>query len=288
MIVHLTARSIGRPAAETLRRAPFAARVLASFEQACDLVTPGGQVIAVVTPRVGDGPLNIVAEAGPGALGTVEQDAPVELDEGTLRAGHLAIALKGAPVWEPCPNWGALRAGLEAIEAGLPALRAIALSHAPTGSLLAGKSPVHYVVLNEVENLRAGWDGDIARLGEAAAHLAGLGIGLTPAGDDFMAGAMLWARLAHPTPGPFCHTMAEAAAPRTTTLSAAFLRAAALGQCDADWHRLLAALSSERAAQIAPAVRQVMAHGATSGADMLAGFLWPAVGRSPAPSRLVP
>lgn len=278
MIAHLTARSIGRPAEETLRQAPFAARVLASFEQACNLVTPGGEVIALVTPRVGDGPLNIVAETGSDGLATVERHASVELSEGALRAGCLEIALKGAPVWEPCPDWDALRAGLKAIKAALPALRAIAQGHAPAGSLLAGENPAHDVVLSEAENLRAGWAGDAARLEEAAARLAGLGVGLTPAGDDFLAGAMLWAWLAHPTPEPFCRTVAEAAAARTTTLSAAFLRAAARGECDASWHRFLAALRAGSATQIAPAVRQVMAHGATSGADMLAGFLWPAVG----------
>jgi len=89
---------------------------------------------------------------------------------------------------------------------------------------------------------------------------------------------MLWAWLAHPAPEPFCHTLAEVAIPRTTTLSAALLRAAARGECEATWHRLLTALSADSAGQLAPAVQQVMAHGATSGADMLAGFLCLAVG----------
>lgn len=278
MITHLIARSISRPAAEALRRRPFTARVLASFDQACDLVTPGGDVIAVVTPRVGDGPLNIVVEARPGVLGTVDRDAPVELDEGTLRAGQVEIALNDAPVWEPCPDWSALRPKLEAIKTDLPPLRTIALSHTPAGSLLAAPDMTDYVILSEAKNLESGWEEDGARLQEAAARLAGRGIGLTPAGDDFLAGAMLWAWLAHPAPGPFCGTMAEIAVPRTTRLSAAFLRAAARGECDADWHGLLAALSSGSAARLAPAVQQVMAHGATSGADMLAGFLWLAAG----------
>ena len=115
---------------------------------------------------------------------------------------------------------------------------------------------------------------DVARLQEVAVELAGRGIGLTPAGDDFLAGIMLWAWLAYPAPGPLCRALVEAAAPRTTTLSAAFLRAAARGECDAAWHQLLAALSTGSAAQFAPAVQRVVAHGATSGADMLAGFMW--------------
>jgi hypothetical protein len=56
------------------------------------------------------------------------------------------------------------------------------------------------------------------------------------------------------------------------------LRAAARGECDANWHRLFAALSGDDASQLALAVQQIVARGATSGADMLAGFLWPAIG----------
>jgi len=302
MIEHLTARSIGRSAVDTLRQTPFVARVLAAFEQACDLVTPNSDVIAVVTPHTGNGPLNIVVEAGPGVLGIAERDAPVELDEGTLRFSRLEIALKDALLWEPCPDWGALRARPEAIKTRLPALRAIAMSHAPADSLLAAldtagshaipnkaENPASHVIPtcgrvlaarpgSTAKNLRSGWEEDVTCLQDAAAHLAGLGTGLTPAGDDFLAGVMLWAWLTHPAPGLLCRALVEVAAPRTTTLSAAFLRAAARGECDANWHRLLAVLSTSGAAQLAPAVQQIMAHGATSGADMLAGFLWPAAG----------
>ena len=302
MIRHVAARSISRPAADNLRRTPFVARVLAAFEQACDLVTPNGDVIAIVTPQIGDGPLNIVVEAEPGVLGMVEQDASVELDEGTLRFSRLEIALEDALAWEPCPDWSALRTLLEAIKRSLPALRAIAMSHAPTDSLLAAldtgdphatpnkvENPASYVIPTRgrvlaarpgstAKNLRSGWEEDATQLQDAATHLAGLGTGLTPAGDDFLAGAMLWAWLTHPAPGPLCQALVEVAAPRTTTLSAAFLHAAARGECDATWHRLLAVLSTDGAAQLAPAVQQIMAHGATSGADMLAGFLWMAGG----------
>ena len=275
MIGHLTARSISRPIADTLRRRPFVAHLLAAFEQACDLVTPNGDVIAIVTALIGDGPLNILVDAGAaGTLGTVERDAQAELAGDTLQVGGLKIALESALSWEPCPDWSALRARLDTIRTNLPSLRAIALSHAPEDSLLAARDAVDYVILSEAKNLESGWKGDVARLQEAAAHLAGRGIGLTPAGDDLLAGLMLWAWLAHLNPEPLCHTLAEVAVPHTTTLSAAFLRSAARGECDASWHRLLAVLSSDSAAQLAPAIQRVMAHGATSGADMLAGFMW--------------
>ena len=124
--------------------------------------------------------------------------------------------------------------------------------------------------------LRAGWAGDLSLLREGAAQLAGLGAGLTPAGDDFLCGLMLWAWLAHPDPEALCRVVVEAAAPRTTTLSAALLRAAGRGECSAAWHRLLAALATGDEGRILAATQRVLAHGATSGAAALAGFLWQA------------
>ena len=274
MTIHLTARSISRPAADTLQHTPFAARVLATFEQACDLVAPNGDVVAVVTPCIGDGPLNVVVKADPGELAAALPGAPACSNGDTLHIGNLEVALEEASIWEPCPDWSALRARQQAIITNLPALRAIALSQAPADSLLATSGTINYVILNKAKDIRSGWTGDVTHLQNAAAHLAGLGIGLTPAGDDFLAGVMLWAWLAHPAPGPLCHTLAEAAASRTTTLSAALLRAAARGECDVNWHQLLTALGAGSTARLAPAVRRVVAHGATSGADMLAGFLW--------------
>jgi hypothetical protein len=285
MIMRLIARSISRSAKEHIERLPFTARVLAVFDQACDLATPEGEVVALVTPPVGNGPLNVVLEAQPGEMAAVHgalPGTPVWLDGDRLHIGDLEVALEEAAVWEPCPNWTALRARLPAIMTGLPALRAIAQSYAPTGSLLAALDTANSQLIHgdslqwmsEAKNLRSGWEGDVTRLQDAAAHLAGRGIGLTPAGDDFLAGVMLWAWQAHPAPEPLCHTLMEVAVPRTTTLSAALLRAAARGECDAAWHQLLAALSTSSAAQFASAVQQIMAHGATSGADMLTGFLW--------------
>jgi hypothetical protein len=124
------------------------------------------------------------------------------------------------------------------------------------------------------ERLKVGWRGDQDALVEGGASLAGLGDGLTPAGDDFLAGVMLWAWLAHPAPEQFCSTLAQAAVPRTTILSSAFLRTVARGQCSADWHRLFAALAEGRSAEIACAARQVLAHGASSGLDAVIGFLY--------------
>lgn len=273
MLHALIARSISRPVWERLLGRPFAARVLAVFDRACDLVTADGDVMALVTPQIGDGPLNVVVEAEPGGFAAVEPGMPARLgDGGHLRIGGLEVILEGATVWEPRPDWSALRAGRAAIVGSLPLLRTIALRHTPA----VGRDGIlAYAAAREAaEALQAGWGGDFARLQNGAIKLAGLGGGLTPAGDDFLTGAMLWAWLAHPVPLAFCHPLLAAAAPRTTTLSAAFLQAAAQGECNAAWHRLFAALEMGAEDELAAAVREVLAYGATSGADALAGFLW--------------
>ena len=133
-----------------------------------------------------------------------------------------------------------------------------------------------HTVRRTARELVAGWAGDEDALRRGARRLAGLGGGLTPAGDDFLAGLMLRAWLDHPAPEAFCWPIVDAAAPRTTALSAAFLRAAARGECSAAWHGLLAALAGGGPALLEEAMCRVLAHGHTSGADMLAGFLgWP-------------
>ena len=289
MTTCIVAHSISRPVQERLQRmegGQFAGQVLAGFDRACDLVTDDGDVVALVVPRVGDGPFNIVVNGTAGCFARIAADTRVSLDKGRLWVGELGVDLTSAVVWDPRPDWDALRARRGGIAHQLPLLRALCLREALAGSLLAlftdtlpDGAPTRIVLSTAQEAaraLQAGRAGDLERLREGTARLAGLGSGLTPAGDDFLTGAMLRAWLDHPTPDPLCLVMVEVATPRTTTLSAAFLQAAARGECSAPWHALLAALSEGVDASITAAVQKVLTHGATSGADALAGFLYPA------------
>jgi hypothetical protein len=238
-------------------------------------------VIALVSSLIGDGPLNIVLENTPGIFTGIFPDARVTIQGQRLRIGHLEIDLSRATTWEPRPDWDTLRTRRQTVGARLPILRTACLQEAPGGSLLVLNPPhdseTEQLTLTAARKaahaLRAGWEGDLERLHAGVAGLAGLGSGLTPAGDDFLVGAMLWAWIAHPTPAATCRTIAKTAALRTTTLSAAFLRATARGECSAAWHALLSALSDGEEAEIPVAARAILARGATSGADGLAGFL---------------
>ncbi len=107
-----------------------------------------------------------------------------------------------------------------------------------------------------------------------AEHLAGLGAGLTPAGDDFLCGAMLAVWLARDDAERCCQFTVNTASRRTTTLSAALLRESAKGHCSMAWQLFFAELANGKLRAIEDAIGKILSHGATSGGDCLAGFLW--------------
>jgi hypothetical protein len=106
---------------------------------------------------------------------------------------------------------------------------------------------------------------------DAVRALVGLGPGLTPAGDDWLAGWLLAQHLNQDLTGL---ANLSGLADRTTTLSRALLACAAAGEADAAWQALLAALAEVPMTK--PSIHQstqtILAHGATSGAAMLIGF----------------
>lgn len=284
MRVHTSARSVSRFVVDQVLRQPSSsARVLAVFQHACDLVTGDGRVIAVVGPNIGDGPLNIVVSQERVLFPAVQPHTPAQVGSGRVELGSLHILLDEAAVWDPRPNWAAVRERRSDAAAHLRTLRRLCRERSPESSFLTplermAPSPSHrtnvaLVAQRAIAHLRKGWLADPASLREGARLLAGLGPGLTPGGDDFLAGLMLWAWVAHPHPQRFCRALVDAAAERTTTLSAAFLRAAGRGECSAAWHALLLALAKGDDNALNAAATSVLSQGATSGADAVAGFL---------------
>jgi hypothetical protein len=285
MAVQTVAQSISRSVSDRVFREPASsARVLAVFEHACELLIDDGEVIAVVASSIGNGPLNIVVNWDDALFAGLEPDAPAHLEQQRLRFGGLEIDLAEAVVWEPRPNWSAIRAGDPLAATHLLKLARLCRERCPDESLfrlldrkppaVSARSPVRGVARRALGDLGEGWKGDLTSLREGARGLAGLGGGLTPSGDDCLAGLMLRAWATHPRPRWFCRVVVETAAGLTTTLSEAFLQAAARGECSAAWHVLLAALAEGNDAALTAAATEVLSQGATSGSDMLAGFLW--------------
>jgi len=285
------------PAALAWLRQTNMARVLNSFDRACNLVNSNGEVLAVVTSQRGLTPFAVVVASGqPSPFRVVTEASEVQVQPGRLRVGPYRIDTTAARLWDPTPDWPALRR-LFAGSARLDELAALAAGQGPAGSMLelfepAGQAQALLPTVSRrarqgAVDLVTGMQSGAAETAMAGAgRLAGLGGGLTPAGDDFVLGVLLaaWAGLYGARAERQAGAIAEAAAPRTTTLSAAYLRAAARGECSAYWHALFAALLKPDAAELRQALSALLAVGHTSGADALAGFL---AGRLVAPGRVV-
>jgi len=116
---------------------------------------------------------------------------------------------------------------------------------------------------------------DISSARKVTSELAGLGIGLTPAGDDLIMGAIYAVWIIHPLKiaSILAQEVADTAAPLTTSLSAAWLRSAGRGEAGILWHEFFDALVSGDASRIQETMKNILAVGETSGADALVGFI---------------
>jgi hypothetical protein len=294
----LQAVSISQPVMATLEKEGFAGSVLSVFAGACNLVSDQGEVVALVSQRVGNGPLNIVLEKDAFLSMGLEAGLPVKGDRRSIRVGEALnsepyrISLAGAEVWEPRLEWDGLDADRPALKANLAYLHDYLIAQAPAESLacllVAGsaggrslESTYRKVAQRAIEGLLAALRvGDCQGIAVGAAALAGLGPGLTPAGDDFllglMAGLRTWPQFLAGrgvSVEEACQAIYGAAAGRTNLLSMALLRSASQGMLGEAWHILLAALRQGKDGEVREAADRILSFGGTSGADALSGFL---------------
>lgn len=112
---------------------------------------------------------------------------------------------------------------------------------------------------------------------DAAAGLVGLGPGLTPSGDDLLVGlfgALVAVRGdAEPRLARLGERIAAAAAPRTTSVAAAYLRHAGRGELSEHMGSLLRAVLEGDRREVARAVDRCVKVGETSGVDGLLGVV---------------
>jgi hypothetical protein len=260
------ALAIARPVWLGLSTQAFSGRIVSRFERACNLMDREGRIIALTGPSIGKSPFCIVLHAARDLFDHLQLRQSAYIDAHSIVLGDCYIPLHDAPVWDPTlPPLGrllCLRPPLAALlrpYTAWPQSWSSTSVDATTTRLLAQGA---HSLMAAVER-RSG-------LAAAAQHLAGLGPGLTPAGDDYVLGVMaaLWL-LGERDPLP---AMAAACATRTTFLSGAFLMAAAQGQFMEGWHHLAHALDRQDEPGSRRAVRHIAAFGASSGRDSLAGF----------------
>ncbi|MBI3764436.1 MAG: DUF2877 domain-containing protein [Chloroflexi bacterium] len=295
MVIDLTAISL-TPAARDWLTQTKSARVLNIFDRACNLINQDNAILALVTSERGLTPFAMVVVGDSRTpFRVVSAESAVSIRASQLSVGSLQIKFANVALWNPIPDWPALRQLFADDPSRLDWLAVAAQENLVEGSLLdlypslsPNPSPpgrgagVRDAMLERarrgatelVQGLLVGSSSQCL-IGVKA--LAGLGGGLTPAGDDFIVGAMfaMWAGLYGPGTESFCDPIVNAAAPLTTTLSAAYLRAAARGECIAHWHAVLDALLRSDEAALKSATLALTSIGHTSGADSLAGFLAP-------------
>jgi hypothetical protein len=112
-------------------------------------------------------------------------------------------------------------------------------------------------------------------LGNEAAQLIGLGPGLTPSGDDYLAGVLVALRwLGRGAQADSLWRWLEPQlAGGTSAISAAHLAAAATGQVHEALHELLENLAAWQAPDLHPTLSKLDAVGHSSGWDALAGVV---------------
>ncbi len=237
------------------------ARIVASTPTGVYLHVPGerdGDVVAVLTSDAARHPLGCVLFRPSSGHPLVAPNAAAEVGGGRIVVGDLTVS--AAAWWDPRPRLPSARPAL--LPEGVRQLRttlygegvphsAFALPGLPTGPggpLAALRGAVR----------RADLDAAL----RTATRLIGIGPGLTPAGDDVMAGTVAGlVLLGHPAAPRFAAGVTALAACRTTELSRALLRHAAAGRVSGEYAAVLHALVGEGA--LAPAVEALLTSGAT-------------------------
>jgi hypothetical protein len=279
----IAALSIARPLIKELTDRPFSGSVLGRFDRACNLVDREGRIIALTLPEIGNGPFSIVIAGDPSLFSRFSVGQSGFADQHGLTVGNRRINLRAAKIWEPklaCPTQplkiSSAIASIIKPYAGWSHLAEVN-SFANSASRLAGAAAQLNQALIEHERYEKGEgyessdrDERVKKVVRAVGQLAGLGSGLTPAGDDYIVGVMvaLWLTGRN----EMLPEMAGVAVAKTTALSAAFLRAAAQGEFMEPWHALVQTLFAGESEAFSQAIKRVAQFGASSGLDALAGF----------------
>jgi hypothetical protein len=283
-----------RPVVATAAASTAVRRLLVGPARRCAVLATFRRAVYLVVDAPVSGPATVVRTGDPGpvvalvtadgiahpnavqlALPSGELDLPalVQGRAGVIGGGGIVLPELHVDVlrwWDPRPRLHPLTTRT-----------AIAAADTTARQLVARSGPVPPALLGPLDAVVARLHvGDPAGARAAARRLVGAGPGLTPAGDDVLAGlvgcGLAVARaLERPALGRaadlawFGAGISLEAQDRTTTISAALLRAAAAGAVAGPVAAWLRALS--RPVVLERASDDVLAIGATSGRDLLVG-----------------
>lgn len=241
------ALELGLGAKEVLS-VPGTGRVVGVYSKAAYLRLPGG-LAALTSFEVPSGPLH-ARTALP--FTDLRPDDMVVVTGRLLQAGALLLAHHGAQVWEGrLPRRAELDSGRDV---------AVALLSGAPGSALEPEVVCRASLLVAAGDIPA-----------TAALLGGRGPGLTPAGDDCLAGILLV--LGAGADEAFKERLCQiASSVDTNEIAGAFLRWAARGQSIAPVHRFLISATEGDEASASSALEELIGFGHSSGADLALGM----------------
>ena len=268
--------------------------VVGVHRRVCHLGRESGRWVILSAPDVPLAPNGVAIEITP--AGTIAEAGfrvgqTVALGPGALADGgdvDWLVSLAGAASWEPRPRVRPVPPG--ELDRRLSVTRAAALADGACESFLpllwaTGADPFLTGAARMASEPARGLGvaaagGDVRSVAGAASRLAGLGPGLTPSGDDFLAGfAAAWT-LVGASLGfdgaerrRVTHALVSGARAGASPLGRVWLEHAVRGELPEPMTRFAAALFAAEARDLGPAVRAMLAVGASSGTDWTVGFL---------------
>lgn len=259
------------------------ATVLARFDRSFYLDVDG-EPITIGDNSLHDGPLNLRLanryEAGLTTALNIEPGQRWKLSSDQLyRSDGLAIDLAKADIWRPDPS--PANPDPAHVANGLTHLRhLLATRKLPEEGLICltlGSPPRTATERAALPHLQAFSFELAAPKSDLAAlvQLLGLGPGLTPSGDDLLAGLLIaWRQVgATSASDRLAQALLTAACERTTEISQAHLQAAAKGYGAAPLHHLLGAILNNDRQRLDQALDAAAKIGHSSGFDAIAGVI---------------
>ena len=249
-------------------------RVHSVFEHACNIALHDGQWLSLLDNTWASAPLAVRLDVAGGLRSLFHPGEPFSIKAGVWRTSRCRGDIAGLPVCAPVPAMAALpipliEANLDRVDAELAAWHALHPGDRPAADLRALVGALGGAIAQR--NTRA--------LDVVAHNLVGNGRGLTPSGDDILAGclAALWRlssldRSVRPLLSAFCTTL-TCLLHRTTEVSRHYLGLATrnlfvqpldeLRQC---------CLGQPDAVQLRGACQRALRVGASSGFDGVTGL----------------
>jgi hypothetical protein len=254
------------------------ASLLNQFPDALNIVNQDNQVVSIVSEKIGNSPFNLVIN-GDNSLYTSEIEKLL-IQKRKFFINEYFIEVKNAVVWNPIFP-----------EVSITKLKAGKLINSVSNALLksnntsllnnydVSKNSIEENIVDRLSNsISIFMDGiqnfELEKISAGSRKIAGLGIGLTPTGDDYLLGGMAacWLLYSREKAEAVCKTIHSSVLDRTNTLSYSWLRAMANREGSEKWHQLFISIQEDFNKNIDDALFSIVNTGNSSGEDSLIGF----------------